>query len=110
MDGIHHLLERKRASEGLEPCPHPRPFVRIFDTLMYVLSLIAPLAILPQVFSLFTYHNAQGLSLITWLLLGTINFFWSFYGFIHKEGQILISNIFLGILSYLVVIGIFLYR
>ncbi len=109
MDGIHHLLERKRTSEGLEPYPHPHRFIRLFDSLMYGVSLIAPLALLPQVFSLFTSHNAQGLSLITWLLLGTINFFWSFYGLLHKEGQILISNLFLGILSYVVVVGILLY-
>src|SRR6185503_3802547 len=107
--GLHHLLARKKGLTTLESYPHPNRSMRVFDKFMYIIALLAPLALLPQVFHLFEYKSVDGLSLTTWFLLGSMNMFWSMYGILHKEWQIFISNILVGLLSYVVVIGILLY-
>ncbi len=96
----HHI--KKKTLKNLEK--------RTFGYVMDGVALIAPLVLLPQVFQIFEYKNAQGDSLLTWVLLGVINSLWSVYGVVYKERLIFIANVLMMILDLVVVIGILLYR
>ncbi len=84
--------------------------MRVFDYLMYGVSIIGPAVLLPQAYQLFAYRDAEGLSLATWLLLGTINLLWSIYGLIHRERLIFLSSFLIAVLDAVIVCGILLYR
>lgn len=77
---------------------------------MYVLAVAAPIALLPQVYQIFAYKDASGLSLTTWLLLGCSNCLWGVYGLVHKEKLVLTASCLMAILNMVVVYGIILYR
>ena len=108
--GMHHLHLRKRLYKNLEQFPHPKTLVRWFDYAMYAIAIVAPVVLLPQVYQLFVYQSAEGLSLATWLLLGTVNLLWSFYGLVHRERLIFLSNFLIAVLDAVIVCGILLYR
>lgn len=110
MSNLHHLHTRKRVYKNLEGYPHTRWFKRMLDYVMYGVAIVTPLALLPQVFQLFTYKDATGLSLLTWVLLGCLNFLWIIYALVHKEKPILLANVLMGILNFTLVYGILLYR
>ncbi len=77
---------------------------------MYVVAVATPLVVLPQVLQVFTTKDAGGLSLQTWVLLGCINVLWVLYGLVHREPPIYLSSFLVGILNFIVVYGIILYR
>ena len=103
--GLHHLQTRKEKKE----LPHPDKMKRFVDNIAY-LAIIAPLLTLPQLFVIFRTHNAVGISLITW---GTYCFgaaFWSVYGILHKEKQIIYPNVLMTIVDAGIIVGILMYR
>jgi len=81
-----------------------------FDYFMYGIAMATPLVLLPQVFKLFSDKNVVGLSIDTWFLLGCLNMFWIVYGLVHREPPIYIGNFLVGILNFIIVYGIILYR
>lgn len=81
-----------------------------FDYLMYGAAMATPLVLLPQAFTLFSDKSAAGLSVDTWFLLGFLNVLWVVYGLVHREPPIYIGNFLVGILNFIIVYGIILYR
>ena len=77
---------------------------------MYCVGTVAPLALLPQVSRVYLYKDVTGLSIVTWILLGSINFLWAVYGTLHHERPIMIANTGMCILNFAIVFGILLYR
>jgi uncharacterized protein with PQ loop repeat len=97
--GLDHLLKRRRMSA-----------VRAYDSLMLIVSVGAPLTLLPQIIQVFENKNVAGLSLLTWGLLASVNFLWAIYGYIHREQLILLANLLMGVLDLVVALEIILYR
>lgn len=108
--GTHHLQTRRQIYKKLEPYPHPNAFKRYFDYLMYVVGLLGPLALFPQVIEVFSSHSVAGLSLLTWVLLACINVMWLFYGVLHRAYPIVVANMGMAVLNVSIVIGILMYR
>ena len=77
---------------------------------MFVVGTLAPLALLPQVFQVYVHHNVNGLSILTWSLLGFINTLWATYGLLHHERPIFIANLGMAFLDFSIVVGIFWLR
>jgi len=100
----HHLKLRGR--RGLEPYPHPHFWKRILDKVIYLVGLITPAVLMPQLIEVWTTHDVQGLSLITWLGFTIINLIWLLYGIVHREGPIIISNGLLTLANFGVTLGI----
>ena len=104
--GLHHISIRKRIFKNLETYPHPEKGKRLFDEFIYVVSIVGPFVILPQVIEIWVNKNIQGVSVVTWGLSGVISSFWFVYGVLHKEKPIMFANALGCILSFLVVLGI----
>lgn len=107
--GFHHLHARKRIYKNLETFPSRSLLKRLFDYIMYAAAIAAPLALLPQVIELYSTKDAGVLSLPTWALLGLLNCLWLFYGILHREPPIIITNIALAAINFIIVAGILLY-
>jgi len=80
------------------------------DILIYPIAIGAPLAMVPQVVIVYVTHDVAGLTLITWLLFGCFNLIWIFYGWVHRERPIMVTNVMLAILNFSLVVGILAYR
>ena len=105
----HHIHKRKRIYEKKEPYPHPKPWKRILDKLIYVVGILGPLFTIPQILKIWVEKNATGISLITWIayLIGAICFM--LYGISHKEKPLIVIYSSLIVVDILVIIGILLY-
>ncbi len=97
--GFHHNRKLKQGKKRISQ----------WDKLIYFAAAVGPFAILPQILKIWTEHDAQGVSAITWggYLCGA--FFWGIYGYVHKEKPIVISNMLTGTFVSLVLVGILLY-
>ncbi|OGH58882.1 MAG: hypothetical protein A2725_03995 [Candidatus Magasanikbacteria bacterium RIFCSPHIGHO2_01_FULL_33_34] len=107
---IRHFHNRKRSNKRkLEPIPHPEPAKRFLDYLIYVICIITPLLILPQIWKIWTTQNAAGISLITYTGLAITNTIWIFYGIAHKEKPIIALYVSLFFINTAIAIGRLLY-
>src|ERR1700687_4578726 len=109
MHGFHHVRARVRQTKGLEPFPAKGAVKHFLDYLMYVVGIFAPLALLPQIIELYTTKSAAGLSLLTWILVASINALWALYGAAHRDRQLFLANILMVSFDLIIVIGILLY-
>lgn len=109
ISGLHHFLSRKFLYQKLEPYPHPDKLKRILDKLIYVAGIAGPVMTIPQVTIIWVDKNASGVSLVTWIAYLIITIFWLFYGLVHKEKPIIISNILWIIFEVVIIAGIIMY-
>lgn len=75
-----------------------------------IIAAASPLITVPQVYVIYTSHQADGISLLSWSGYVVASACWLFYGIYHKEQPIVLNSIVGGFLSVLVVIGAILYR
>lgn len=94
--GMQHLVMRKRLHDRFQ----------FFDYLMYAVSVIQPLALVPQIVSVWVDGVTAGISISTWLLLGFFNALWAVYGVIHRDRIIFIANFLMMAGDLAVVIGV----
>jgi uncharacterized protein with PQ loop repeat len=109
MHGFHHLRRRVRISHGLEQFPSRSAFKRSLDHVMYGVALLAPVALLPQIFQIYGTKSSAGVSLLTWSLLACVNLMWMTYGIIHKDKQIILANVLLILSDVTIISGLLLY-
>jgi len=107
--GQQHLHARQRIFKHLEPFPARTALKRFLDYLMYAVGIVAPLAILPQIFQIYSTKSGAGVSLSTWAILGCINILWAIYGVVHKEKQIIFANVLIALCDLIIVIGVLRY-
>jgi uncharacterized protein with PQ loop repeat len=100
--GQKHQLERKNKKNDTA-------YVKFLDKLTFVVGIIGPFTVLPQIYSIYSTHSAVGVSVWTWLLIFIVTLPWVFYGFAHKAKSIIISFILWEIMNAAVVIGVLLY-
>jgi len=96
-------------ARGLEPFPSPDTLRRVFDYLMFAVGILQPLALLPQVISIYFNGEKTGVSASTWLMLTVFNTLWALYGYIHRDKLIMVANILLTILDIAIVFGVLYY-
>ncbi|MFH1801268.1 MAG: SemiSWEET family transporter [archaeon] len=108
--GFHHYNIRKRIHKKYEPYPHPDKLKRIFDKIIYIAVILGPIMNLPQLYKIWHYKEAAGVSFISWASFSVGSATWLLYGLLHKDKPILIMNSFLIIIQVLIAIGAFLYK
>lgn len=86
------------------------PYIDFLDRLTFVAGIIGPFTVLPQIYSIFSTHSAQGVSLMTWTLIFVVTFPWILYGIAHKDKSIIVSFILWEVVNLAVVVGVLLYR
>lgn len=109
MDGLHHLHTRKRIYEKLESYPHTEFRKRFLDWLIYGVSILAPVMNLPQLYEVWYYRDASGVSLISWASFAVFSVLWLFYGVVHRERPLIVMHAFLAIEQALIALGTAVY-
>ncbi len=107
--GFRHIHQRQQVTAGLEPFPARGTFKHYLDRFMFVIGIVQPVALLPQVIAIYGSHQTQGVSLATWLLLTFFNAMWAIYGAVHKDKPITIANVLLTVLDLAIVFGVLFY-
>jgi uncharacterized protein with PQ loop repeat len=87
--------------KGLEP-QTPGP---VIGKIVYLAAFIGPLSVIPQVAEIwFVDHNAQGVSLMTWLSFTILSVVWLLYGIEKRDKPLMISN-FLWVVGEVIVVA-----
>ncbi len=107
--GSHHYHIRKRIHQKHEPYPHPDKLKRIFDKIIYGAVIIGPIMNLPQLFKIWFYKNATGVSFVSWISFSIISIIWLVYGILHKEKPIIMMNSALMIVQAFIAVGALIY-
>jgi uncharacterized protein with PQ loop repeat len=103
--GLRHKHER---AVGIKKT-HETSYTKLLDKITFIVGVIGPFTVLPQIYSIFSTHSAAGVSLFTWALMFIVTFPWILYGVAHKEKSIIASFILWEIVNLTVVIGILIY-
>ncbi len=103
--GLRHKYERR---QGIKK-QRKSPYTIFLDRLTFIVGVIGPFTVLPQIYSIFTTKSATGVSLTTWVLIFIVTFPWILYGMAHKEKNIIVSFILWEIVNLAVVIGVLIY-
>lgn len=84
-------------------------YIIFLDKLTFVVGVIGPFTVLPQIYTIFSTHSALGVSAATWLLIFVVTFPWILYGIAHKDKSIIISFTLWEVVNLTVVVGVLLY-
>jgi len=84
-------------------------FDKIIRKLIYLAVIAGPLMNLPQLFKIWYYQNAAGVSLISWLGFSTISIVWFLYGISRKDKPIIYMNFSLIIIQLMIALGTLIY-
>ncbi len=80
-----------------------------FDFVVYFFMIATPLFELPQLLAIYSHHNAENVSLATWLFFCFDNVVWMVYGLRKKEWPIFLTSALYEVIEIFIVIGILLY-
>jgi uncharacterized protein with PQ loop repeat len=104
--GLRHKHERTREHRF-----HTKtPYIVFLDKLTFVVGVIGPFTVLPQIYTIFTTHSAKGVSAATWALIFVVTLPWVLYGIAHKDKSIIVSFTLWEIVNLAVVVGVLMYR
>jgi uncharacterized protein with PQ loop repeat len=104
--GLRHKRERL---EGRRPAPHTR-YIKALDRVTFVAGVVGPFTVLPQIYEIFTTHQAAGVSVTAWVLMFIVTFPWIFYGVAHRDRAIIWSFILWEVANAAVIVGAVMYR
>lgn len=111
--GLRHKCNRKeqeflRSKQGLSNVVHSKYFT-FLDKITFIAGIVGPLTVIPQIYEIFSTHQASGVSTTSWILISVVTLPWIFYGIAHKDKTIIASFILWEIVDILVVIGTIIY-
>lgn len=87
--GLRHKHEQTKSH-----AKHKNVKYLIFlDKVTFIAGIVGPFTVLPQIYSIFRSHSANGVSLATWFLIFIVTLPWVFYGVAHKDKSIIVSFI-----------------
>lgn len=105
--GHRHQSLRRRGL--LATLAKPKQLVYSIDTLAYVVSILSLLFTVDQVRIIWIEHNASGVSFLSWVFYTVSALVWLFYGIIHTDRVITITNFLWVTFSFFIVIGVIMY-
>ncbi|MFP4118335.1 MAG: SemiSWEET family sugar transporter [Candidatus Woesearchaeota archaeon] len=110
MQGLRHIhLRKRRYHKNMKKYPNNDPKIKRLDDSMLIIGSMAPLFTLPQIIHIFTTKNVEGLSWLTYLLIGLTNMVWIIYGVVHKDRQIISANTLFLTANTIILSTIFIY-
>ncbi|MAG78603.1 hypothetical protein CL616_04540 [archaeon] len=101
--GHHHIHMRERKDKK------PKKVVKFIDNLVLYSGFIALIFISHQIWKIFAFQDASGVSGLAWLIFTIHSLILVSYGCLHKSRNIIITYVLFAILDLVVVVGAFLY-
>lgn len=97
--GEHHFHKRRISGQ-------PKIWI---DHVIYIVGVAGPLLSLPQVYKIWHYKTAAGVSAFSWGALAVSAVVWFIYGLVHKDKPIILTYAFWIIINTLVMVGALIY-
>jgi len=107
--GTHHRSVRKRIYKNLEQFPSPRMYMRALDVLVYIAGFLGPAFTIPQIYQIYVYQDATGVSALSWGIFAALDTVWIVYGLVHKERIITFTYTLWCIANAIVCVGALMY-
>jgi uncharacterized protein with PQ loop repeat len=79
---------------------------RFLDKFIYIASITAVAANLPQLLKIWVDHTSSGVSLLSWAVFFVSSLFWVFYGYVHKSLPLIVLNSSVALVQLFIVIGL----
>lgn len=79
------------------------------DRLMMIVSVVQPLAAVPQASKIWSEQSSVGVSLWTWLGFAGVGLIFLFYGIMHRLKPFIINQIIWFVVDAVVILGIIKY-
>jgi uncharacterized protein with PQ loop repeat len=103
--GLRHKYERAHNTNSKKQSG----YIKFLDRLTFVVGVIGPFTVLPQIYSIYSSHSAAGVSVATWALIFIVTFPWILYGLAHKDKSIIVSFSLWEVVNLAVVVGVLTY-
>ena len=116
---IHkHKHERKAAKEaeeavsgGAVQTPRSQKFLeKLLDRITLLAGILGPLMVFPQIYKIFSSHNAAGVSALSWGAFAVLDIPFIFYGIYHKDKPIVITYAMFCVANSIVAVGALIYK
>lgn len=98
----HHFIRPK----GLRGFISRTFFTQEVDKMINIVAILAPVANLPQLYSIWINGHTDGVSLISWGSFTLISLAWLLYGIVHNEKPLVYMYSALSVLQTWIVVGI----
>ena len=92
---LHHIRKRKKKEKAT---------AHYLDYIVYAASILGPLTALPQLRDLYVLKT-NGVSTLSYAGYTALSGLWLYYGTVHKDKPIIISNILWIIANGLILLG-----
>lgn len=92
---LHHIRKRKRKE---------KPTKGALDYAVYAASILGPLTALPQLRDLYVLKTT-GVSAVSYTGYTALSLLWLYYGTVHKDKPIIISNTLWVVANGLILVG-----
>jgi len=104
------MSKRKHASKRTEPYPSPHIWVRLLDKTAIAAGIIGPAMTFPQIYQIYHYQIATGVSAISWGSFALLDIPFIVYGFAHKNTLIKITYVCWLVVNTMVAVGAIMYQ
>ena len=106
---VHHKSKQQRAKQPHPITEHPK-FKKIVDKLIYIVAVIGPASMLPQIIKIWVHKSGGDISIFTFVMFVVINIIWLTYGILHKEKPLIIAYSMWMIANISVALGAIIYQ
>jgi|SRR3989344_972802 len=82
----------------------------LIDHVMFIIALVAPIMTIPQLLEIWVNRKVAGVAVATWAAYTFVSFMWLWYGIVHKEKPVILTNLLLLVFDALIVLGVFIFH
>jgi uncharacterized protein with PQ loop repeat len=95
---LHHIRRRKTKAH-----------LHALDYMVYAASIFGPLTALPQLHAIYILKTS-GVSTVSYIGYSSLSVLWLYYGFVHRDKPIIMSNLFWLIANGAILVGTFMVK
>ncbi len=100
---------RARNPKARHPYPARDWRVRVLDHAVFVAGVMGPLMTLPQIEKIYRWHEAAGVSAISWGSFAFFDIIWIGYGLVHRDRAITLAYMLWLVMNSAVALGALIY-
>lgn len=84
-------------------------WIVVLEKITIAAGVIGPLMVIPQIYKIYAYHNANGVSALSWFAFGILDIPFILYGYAHKDKPIILTYILWCVANFVVALGAIIY-
>jgi hypothetical protein len=81
----------------------------LIDRILSPLAVVAPLFTVPQVYEVWFLQNVDGVSSLSWFLMGIMALLWFWHAVRHKDKILMINTLLMVFFNFSIAFGTMLY-